>query len=119
MPQPSAPRRRYVGHMAIFAVQYTYSEDTDALDEHRPAHRAFLTGLADEGVVLLSGPMSRQADGPGAALILVAGEAEDAVLELLREDPFQQLGLVDHVRIDGWDPVIGAQPLLDGLADRR
>lgn len=106
--------------MAIFAVQYTYSEDTDALDEHRPAHRAFLSGLAEEGVVLLSGPMARQAEGPGAALILLAGEAEEAVLELLREDPFQQLGLVDHVRIDRWDPVIGADWLVGGpLADLR
>jgi uncharacterized protein len=105
--------------MAIFAVQYTYSEDTDALDEHRPSHRAFLTGLADEGVVLLSGPMARQTDGPGAALILLTGEAQEPLLELLREDPFQQLGLVEHVHIDRWDPVIGAARLLDALADLR
>ena len=106
--------------MAIFAVQYTYSEDTAALDEHRPSHRAFLSRLAEEGVVLLSGPMARQADGPAAALILLLGEAEEPLLELLREDPFQQLGLVEHVSIARWDPVIGAHWLMDGpLADLR
>ncbi len=102
--------------MPIFAVQYTYSEDTEALDEHRPSHRAFLSGLAEEGVVLLSGPMARRADGPAAALILLAGDAEEPLVELLREDPFQQLGLVEHVAIDRWDPVLGLW--LDGpLAD--
>lgn len=104
--------------MAIFAVRYTYSEDADALDEHRPSHRAFLRDLADEGVVLLSGPMARKADGPAAALLLLVGEAEEPLLELLREDPFQQLGLVEHVTIDRWDPVLGADWLLDGLAQQ-
>jgi uncharacterized protein len=104
--------------MAIFAVQYTYSEDSDALDEHRPSHRAFLSGLAEEGVVLLSGPMERQADGPAAALILLSGDAEEPLRELLREDPFQQRGLVEHVSITRWDPVLGSW--LDGpLADLR
>lgn len=98
--------------MAIYAVRYTYSEDTEALDEHRPSHRTFLSGLAQEGVVLLSGPMARRAEGPAAALLLLAGEAEEPLLELLREDPFQQLGLVEHVEIDRWDPVLGSW--LDG-----
>jgi uncharacterized protein len=105
--------------MAIYAVQYTYSEDTDALDEHRPAHRAFLSGLAEDGVVLVSGPMARQADGPAAALLLLSGDSEEAVLELLREDPFQQLGLVLQVGIHRWDPVIGAGWLLEGLSGLR
>ncbi len=104
--------------MAIFAVHYSYSEDSAALDEHRPAHRDFLSGLAEEGVVLLSGPMARQPDGPAAALLLLQGEDEEALLELLREDPFQQQGLVDHVSITGWDPLIGAW-LAGPLADLR
>ena len=104
--------------MSIFAVQYTYSDDTAARDEHRPAHRTFLGGLAEEGVVLLSGPTTARADEPDAALLILQGESEEALLELLREDPFQQQGLVEQVVVHGWTPVLGSW--LDGpLSDLR
>lgn len=91
--------------MSLFAVHYTYSDDAAGRDEHRPAHRAFLGGLADEGVVLASGPLA----GPGqaSALILLQHDSEEAVRELLREDPFAQQGLIESVDVRPWDVVIG------------
>ncbi len=92
--------------MTIYAVQYAYSDDTDARDVHRPAHREFLSGLAEEGVLLASGPYA--GDGPDGALLLVrVGEGAEA-LELLREDPFQQQGLVEQVDVREWTPVLGS-----------
>lgn len=102
--------------MTIFAVHYTYSDDTAARDEHRPAHREFLGDLAADGVVLISGPYASTEDAPDAAFFLVRGDSVAQVLELVREDPFQQQGLVEQVSVREWTPVLGAW--LDGpLAD--
>jgi uncharacterized protein YciI len=43
--------------MTVFAVEYVYVADSDALrDEARPAHRAWLAGLAEDDKLLASGP---------------------------------------------------------------
>ena len=94
--------------MSLFAVHYTYSDDTAARDEHRPAHREFLGGLADEGVVLLSGPYAAVEEAPDAALLLVRGDSAADLVELLRQDPFQQQGLVEQVAIREWTPELGS-----------
>ena len=104
--------------MTLFAVHYTYSDDSAARDEHRPAHRDFLGGLADEGVLLLSGPYAAVDEAPDAALLVVRGGSAGEVVELLREDPFQQQGLVEQVVVREWTPVLGAWhagPLADEL----
>lgn len=93
--------------MSLYAVHYSYSDDTAARDEHRPAHREFLTALATDGVVLLSGPYAPVDEAPDAALILVRGESAAEIVELLREDPFQQQGLVEQVAVREWSPIIG------------
>lgn len=94
--------------MTLYAVHYSYSDDTAARDEHRPAHRDFLGSLAEEGVVLLSGPYAQVEGAPDAALLILRGGSAAELAELLREDPFQQNGLVDQVAIREWTPVLGA-----------
>lgn len=94
--------------MSLFVVHYTYSDDTGAREEHRPAHREFLGALAQEGVVLLSGPYAEVEEAPDAALLLLRGQSAAEVVELLREDPFQQQGLVEEVSVREWAPVLGA-----------
>ena len=94
--------------MSLFAVHYTYSDDTESRDEHRPAHRDFLGGLAGEGVVVLSGPYAAVDEAPDAALLVVQGASAAEVVELLREDPFQQQGLVEQVAVREWTPVLGS-----------
>ncbi|MEU6561000.1 YciI family protein [Nocardia nova] len=90
--------------MPIFAVHYTYSETTAAArDEHRPRHRAWLSDLVDQGVVLSTGPY---ADGSGALILFSADDA--ATMEtLLAEDPFAQEGLITDKRFVEWTPVMG------------
>ncbi len=92
--------------MTMYAVLYTYSDDVAGRDEHRPAHREFLSDLAGDETLLLSGPFPG-ADPAGALLVLDA-TSSDEVLELLRDDPMQAQGLVDAVDIREWTPVRGA-----------
>lgn len=91
--------------MPLYAVEYTYSDDTAARDEHRPAHREFLAGLAAEGTLKVSGPVEAE---PAAALIVLEGDGVEAVRQLLAEDPFQQQGLVTAVSVRPWSPVLGS-----------
>ncbi|MFC7471836.1 hypothetical protein ACFQVA_36435 [Actinomadura keratinilytica] len=49
--------------MPIYAVTYTYADDSAAArDTHRPAHRAYLATLSEQGINLVSGPFG--ADEP-------------------------------------------------------
>ncbi|TCJ99058.1 YciI family protein [Nocardia alba] len=91
--------------MPIFAVHYTYSDSTAAdRATHRPEHRGWLNALVDAGTLLSSGPYP---DGTGALLLF---RAEDAptLTELLTDDPFAKLDLIDAVRVVEWLPVMGA-----------
>ncbi|UGT42365.1 YciI family protein [Nocardia yamanashiensis] len=90
--------------MPIFAVHYTYTDATAAARlENRPAHRAFLNNLVDQGTILTSGPYT---DGTGA-LILFRAENIEVVEKLLPEDPFATLGLIEAKRVVEWLPVMG------------
>ena len=42
--------------MTIFAVTYRYSDDVATRDALRTEHRDYLRGLADQGLLLVSGP---------------------------------------------------------------
>ncbi|WP_019929796.1 YciI family protein [Nocardia sp. BMG111209] len=91
--------------MPIFAVHYTYTDATAAgRDEHRPAHRDWLSGRVDAGVVLSTGPYT---DGSGALLLFRADDAE-ALEKVLAQDPFSRAGVIDAVRFAQWQPVFGA-----------
>jgi uncharacterized protein YciI len=90
--------------MTVFAVEYVYAADsTAARDEHRPAHRAWLAGLADDGQLLTSGPYG---DGAGALLIFKVQD-ETRLNDLLKRDPFAEAGTIAGIRTTEWTPVIG------------
>lgn len=91
--------------MPVYAVSYEYSDQSAARDEHRPAHRTFLSALADDGVILASGPFSQRPDG---ALIVLEADDGEAARTLLREDPFQQQGLVERVTVREWTLLLGS-----------
>ncbi|MCX5045892.1 YciI family protein [Aldersonia sp. NBC_00410] len=91
--------------MTLHTVHYTYAEPTAAgRDEHRPAHRAWLAALLEQGIVVSAGAY---ADGTGA-LILIEGTDAEAVRNLLDADPFLVEQLVADVRINEWRPAMGA-----------
>ncbi|MFE1595763.1 YciI family protein [Nocardia sp. NPDC058705] len=91
--------------MPIFAVHYTYTDATAAdRATNRPEHRAWLNALVDAGTVLSSGPYP---DGSGA-LLLFRHEDASSLTELLSNDPFARLGLIEAVRVVEWLPVMGA-----------
>ncbi|MFJ9174821.1 YciI family protein [Streptomyces sp. NPDC102360] len=91
--------------MPVYAVTYTYTDDTAGRDTHRPAHKDFLNALADQGVNLCSGPFAA-AEVPGALLLIRAGDKASA-LAATERDPFRVQGLVSGVEAREWTPVLG------------
>lgn len=90
--------------MTVFAVEYVYdAESAESRNAARPAHREWTAGLAQEGTLLASGPYS---DGAGALLILRADD-EQALNELLKEDPFAAASAISGIRTTAWAPVTG------------
>jgi len=95
--------------MALHAVIYRYSTDSAALDEHRPKHKDYLRTLFEQGRIVVSGPLA-EGGGPGALLIIDAGDSEE-VAALLDRDPFHSLGLIAEREIRRWRPAFGGARL--------
>lgn len=92
--------------MALFAVQYTYTDDADRVAIYRPEHREHLNELHREGTLLLSGPLG----GGTGGLLIVTAESEEGALAKLDGDPFQREGvIIDRVARE-WTVVIGEVP---------
>ncbi|WP_115031899.1 YciI family protein [Dermatophilus congolensis] len=91
--------------MPYYAVEYHYDSATAAQqDELRPSHRAHLQHLADNGLLIASGPLSTR---PASALLIFRAEGESHIREALANDPFQVHGYVTDWTITPWAPVIG------------
>lgn len=89
--------------MAVFAVTYTYVDDTDAVAAIRPTHREWLGERLATGDLLASGPMI---DMPTALLIWRA-ESTEKLADLLNHDPFDIAGLIAERTMAQWNPVFG------------
>jgi uncharacterized protein YciI len=87
----------------IFAVTYLYTAPTNQIDEIRPIHRAWLSELLEQNVLLASGPM---VDTPEALLIFRSESAEE-LARLLDNDPFDIAGCIGSRTIQSWNPVFG------------
>jgi len=92
--------------MTTYAVTYVYDDRAGDRDTHRPAHRAFLSGLPAAGVLRASGPVS-DGDMQGALLVVDAPDAE-AAGTILDSDPFALEGLVAARAVAEWTVVIGS-----------
>lgn len=90
--------------MPTFVVTYAYDNRRAEQDVLRPAHRSFLRGLFDDGVLLASGPWT---EGPSGALILLTADDGAAALAALDPDPFLAAGFIAERTVRGWNPVIG------------
>lgn len=90
--------------MNIYAVEYKYAADPEALDRHRGAHRSFLRSLSSEFMVAAGG--FQETEEPGG-LLLVRAHSEREVTNVLDGDPFLLHGLITSRNVRLWNPPIG------------
>jgi uncharacterized protein YciI len=75
---------------------------------HQDAHRAYLRGLKEKGVLLASGPCNPRF---GGILLLRLAEEDFKALDAVRDnDPFVQNAVAQYELL-GWVPVIGKDDL--------
>lgn len=96
------------GRMTTYAIRYEYDGRSAERDALRPDHRAYLAGLAEQGVALAYGRFDDDGD-PGAVLLFEAGSTEQ-VQELLAADPFVVAGLVPRYEVRRWAGVFAPPP---------
>jgi len=89
--------------MPVFAVTYLYAATPEQLNEIRPIHRQWLSGLLESGQLLASGPMI---DNP-EALLIFNSESATQLAGLLDNDPFDIAGFIGSRSIQQWNPVFG------------
>jgi len=66
-------------------------------------HAAFMNTLADEGFVVLGGPLS----GTGMFLLIVSAESKPAIRARLVHDPWTSIGLLTISSIEPWEILLG------------
>ena len=73
-----------------------------------PAHRSYLGGLRDAGILLASGPFDPR---NGGALLLRLPDDAPGTLDRIRDgDPFWQQGIANYELLR-WAPAIGGEAL--------
>ena len=88
-----------------WAAWHEYTADPALVQATRPAHRAYLTTLLNEGKLFASGPY---ADGSGA-LIVYEADTPDAAEALLTADPFHAAGVFLRWTMRPWKVIFQKQ----------
>jgi uncharacterized protein YciI len=85
-----------------------YRKPLEEVLVQQDAHRAYLRGLKEKGVLIASGPMHPRF---GGLLLLRVGDDDTAALDAVRDnDPFFTSGVAQYELV-GWNPVIGKDDL--------
>lgn len=92
--------------MKHYLVEITYTAPLLAIDAALGAHRGFLQGGYDRGLLLMSGPMTPRTGG----VVIARGESAQIVEMFFRDDPFKTGNLATY-RIVEFTPV-KHQPLI-------
>ena len=74
-------------------------------------HAAFMNALADEGFVLLAGPLAGTEQGRLRALLIVNAEREPEIHRRLADDPWTLAQKLEIASIEPWNTLVGAERL--------
>lgn len=93
-----------------YVVLRTRGENWDARfpmrqQEQWEEHAAFMNALADDGFVVLGGPLG---DGE-KILLIIAAKSERAIVARLADDPWTSLGLLRLAKVERWEILLNAR----------
>ncbi|OUL89224.1 YciI family protein [Paraburkholderia hospita] len=87
-----------------FAAFIDYANEPERLSEFRPAHRAYLQDLLQQGRLVVAGPF---ADGSGALFVYEAANESEAT-KLAADDPFAKASLFTGIVMKPWTLVFAS-----------
>ena len=91
--------------MALYAAHFAYIDDQDRIAEVRPAHRAYLQQLLDEGTLHEAGRFGDERGG----LIVYNTDTEADARELLRHDPLMKEEIITDLTVREWKVIFSAR----------
>jgi uncharacterized protein YciI len=91
-----------------YAAIVVYTPDASTIAKARPAHREYLTGLHQQGTLVISGPFTDDRGG----LLVYEAETQAQVEKLIAEDPFATQGVFVSWEIRPWNVVFVNRDLL-------
>ena len=71
-------------------------------------HAAFMNALAEEGIVLLAGPLAGSEHGRIHALLIVNADNEAVIHDRLAADPWAQAQRLVTASVEPWNLIVGA-----------
>lgn len=101
--------------MAIFAIHYTYPDDTTELMRVRADHREWLSeqpgllvgGMYQAGRDEVSQGSATTEEPANAALIVYAADSLAELISTFDEDPYWARGLIRRRVVREWNPTVG------------
>jgi uncharacterized protein YciI len=73
----------------MFVFISEYQKPVEEVDQHREAHRAFLAGLNEQGLILVSG----RRKPPVGGIVVIDADDLDHAKAIMAEDPFAKAGV--------------------------
>ena len=86
-----------------------YRRPLEEVLAHVDAHRAYLRGLKEQGILLVSGPFSPR-NGGALLLRLPEGDLEAQLDQIRDNDPYVKTGMAQYEMLV-WEPGIGREAL--------
>ena len=86
-----------------------YRRPLEEVLSHLDAHRAYLRGLNEQGILLVSGPFSPR-NGGALILRLPEGNLEEQLDRIRDNDPFVKTGVAQYELLV-WEPTFGREAL--------
>jgi uncharacterized protein YciI len=74
-------------------------------------HAAFMGALAQQGTVLLAGPLADTGTGRLRALLIMSAADEDDIRNRLGDDPWTRADRLVITTIEPWNVIVGAERL--------
>jgi uncharacterized protein YciI len=74
-------------------------------------HAAFMNTLADEGFVVVAGPLAGSEHGRLRVLLITNADSEAEIHRRLADDPWAATGQLRTVSIEPWKILVGAERL--------
>ncbi len=91
--------------MALWIVTYKHP-DFEGWQRCLRDHVVYLQDLLASGVLRASGPINNVPDRE--AMLIIAAETREALMDIIAKDPFSREGLIDDMIVREWDPLFGA-----------
>jgi uncharacterized protein len=86
----------------MYVLELRFGDDNEQRLAARPAHRAKLAALREDGRLVMAGPWP---DDSGALLVFDTDEA--GVREILADDPYYATPSITVVALREWNPIVG------------